>query len=657
MTSILPVNLADLLYCRGVESERVEFKASWNPNTTGPQVLKTICAFANDYHNLNGGYIVVGVAEEDGRAAMPPAGLTPAEVEDAQKWIRGNCRRLDPAFQPIFSPEIIADRNILVIWAPASEVRPHRAPGGSKGQPRFWVRLGPETVDAEQRGDVLRRLVEQAAKTPWDDRRAFDARIEDLRETRVREFLRDVRSGLLDEPDAAEVLRAMRITVPVNQHEAPRNVGLLFFSNEPDRWYRGAKIDVVQFAADRGGDVLEERTFSGPLQDQFRQCLNYLENLSATHLQKQGDRSQTRSWVSYPLPALQETLVNALYHRSYDTDQPEPTKVYVYPGRIEITSYPGPVPGIKPDHLTRDSRPPAVPARNSRIGEYFKELKLAEGRLTGLAKVFQAMEDNGSPPPSFEFDTARTYFRATLPAHPEYAALSALRDAAHLRALGDDDQAHRRIISAWKVKPVSAALTAELIRSYQKREDLPGAEKAWAAFRAEAPAHTWPRVASRMIEFWLDAKENDKAMRLLDEQLHLGPKNQGALDAAKRSGDIIQLGPRTLHEFAKIKIRLAQAVHYDKRQGWKETNEKLLLEARELLEHIVQLDAPPRRRALAWRDLARVRNRLKAPASAVEEAYAKAAKLAPEERLLVRELDEFKTGRDGSGGSGPGYGT
>jgi len=50
---------------------RVEFKAAWHPETTGPQVLKTICAFADDYHNLNGGYVVIGIAERDGRASLP----------------------------------------------------------------------------------------------------------------------------------------------------------------------------------------------------------------------------------------------------------------------------------------------------------------------------------------------------------------------------------------------------------------------------------------------------------------------------------------------------------------------------------------------------------------------------------------------------------
>ncbi|MCY3654752.1 MAG: ATP-binding protein [Synechococcus sp. SB0678_bin_12] len=88
MPSILPINLEDLLACRGVESQRVEFKAGWDPRTTGPQVLRTICAFANDLQNLNGGYVVIGVAEQDGHTFLLPAGLADQAVEVAQKWIR-----------------------------------------------------------------------------------------------------------------------------------------------------------------------------------------------------------------------------------------------------------------------------------------------------------------------------------------------------------------------------------------------------------------------------------------------------------------------------------------------------------------------------------------------------------------------------------------
>ena len=107
--------------------------------------------------------------------------------------------------------------------------------------------------------------------------------------------------------------------------------------------------------------------------------------------------------------------MNALYHRGYEPDDPEPTKVYLYPDRVEIISYPGPVPGLEPEHFSLRSSFPTVPARNRRIGEFLKELGLAEARLTGLRKVAAAMAANGSPAPRYDFDEHRTYFRATLP--------------------------------------------------------------------------------------------------------------------------------------------------------------------------------------------------------------------------------------------------
>ncbi len=351
----------------------MEFKESWNPETTGPQVLRTICAFANDLHNLNGGYIVIGVGEEGGHAILPPSGLPSEKVEAAQKWIRGSCQRLDPPYSPILSPETFGDRLLLVVWVPASDMRPHRGPSADHKRCRYWVRLGAETVDAEQRGDMLRALIEQTNRVPWDDRAARDAEVEDIREAKVREYLRDVRSGLLKESDHREICRRMRITARANGHEVPRNAGLLLFSADPTRWFRGATIEVVQFAADRAGDVQEERVFRGGLADQLRDCLNHLENLSVSHLQKRPDRSQVRGWVSYPLPALRETLVNAAYHRGYDVDQPEPVNVYLYPGRVEVISYPGPVAGIERRHLVADAQITPVPARNRRIGEFLKE--------------------------------------------------------------------------------------------------------------------------------------------------------------------------------------------------------------------------------------------------------------------------------------------
>ena len=41
------------------ESHTSEFKQIWKD-----EYIKIICAFANDFHNLGGGYIVVGIEEK-----------------------------------------------------------------------------------------------------------------------------------------------------------------------------------------------------------------------------------------------------------------------------------------------------------------------------------------------------------------------------------------------------------------------------------------------------------------------------------------------------------------------------------------------------------------------------------------------------------------
>ena len=66
-----------------MEWERLEFKRGWNPEA----VLHTLCAFANDFHNLGGGYIFIGIADNNGRPELPPAGIPAGQLDSMQKKI------------------------------------------------------------------------------------------------------------------------------------------------------------------------------------------------------------------------------------------------------------------------------------------------------------------------------------------------------------------------------------------------------------------------------------------------------------------------------------------------------------------------------------------------------------------------------------------
>jgi ATP-dependent DNA helicase RecG len=658
MSSILPINLDGLLRLQGVESPRVEFKASWDEKTTGAQVIRTICAFANDFQNLNGGYIVIGVAQSNDVAVLPPKGLTAEEVESAQKWLRGHCNVIDPVYQPVLSPEVYDGQRILVIWAPGSQARPHQAPeSAEKGAARkFYIRLGSETTDVERQPELKTQLMQLTARVPFDDRRALQASVLDIRETKVREFLHDIGSGLVDEQDTRTLYRHLRVAEPVNGHDAPRNVGLLFFSQNPEQWFPGARIEVVQFAGNASGNVLEEKVFNQrPIHEQLRECLAYLEGLSVRMIQKLPGRTQAGHWVSYPSLALREALVNAVYHRTYEGVQ-EPIKVYLYPDRLEVISYPGPVPGIELKHLEGTAPLPPVPARNRRIGELLKELKLAEGRGTGIPKVRRTMQQNGSPPPRFDFDDSRSYFRVTLPVHPEYQAILALQDVAHLKAVGDHQGALQRLRDAHVASPGALGIGLELARELTTKGDIHAAEEVYRQFVSSNPAANPAPLITLIATALLDTNRPSDAVIWLDRlplldavgdafEAAIQEKRAGRLEKAHRyfqiAGDAVLQDVKALHEFAQVKMKLADKARPRHRAGNRMAYFRLLDEARDMLQRVVQLDAPRARHAWAWYDLGRVLRWSQAPLPDIRHAFEKAIALDPHEERFLKAVKDL----------------
>ena len=125
MTDKLPINLEDLLRQRRVEGERIEYKAGWNPDAT----IRTLCAFANDFENLGGGYVVIGQDCGDaGRPVFPPKGLRDNQLDRIQRELLQGCNLIQPLYFPMLSVERFEDRNLIVLWAPGGQNRPYKAP-------------------------------------------------------------------------------------------------------------------------------------------------------------------------------------------------------------------------------------------------------------------------------------------------------------------------------------------------------------------------------------------------------------------------------------------------------------------------------------------------------------------------------------------------
>jgi len=210
---------------------------------------------------------------------------------------------------------------------------------------------------------------------------------------------------------------------------------------------------------------------------------------------------------------MEEALVNAVYHRGYE-GPPEPIKVYLYPDRMEIISYPGPVAGLQLEHFLGGRNIPAVPARNRRIGEFLKELRLAEGRGTGIPKIRRKMRENGSPEARFLFDEERTYFQSILPVHPRYEVLHALREAGSLWAIGEKRQAIDHLRRARERQPGSGALTTQLIEYAFAVDDSELANATMADFQRRAERSEIAQPFLAMARLLLDRNRSNPTFAL-----------------------------------------------------------------------------------------------------------------------------------------------
>lgn len=411
----LPINIADLINRRVVENARVEYKRDWNPEP----ILHTICAFANDIDNWGGGYIIIGIEEENGMPKLPVVGLEKDSIDKISKDFFQKCNMLEPRYEPVVEHTVYEGADILVLWIPGGEARPYKCPvvfskdKSSKAGKAYYIRKISNTIRANQREE--KELFLLANNIPFDDRANMSAKVDDMRTGLVSDFLKAVGSSLYKtahERPLADLAADMKLISGPSELKKPLNVGLMFFNERPDNFFRYARIEVVD-KPDPTGIGMTEQIFTGPLDFQLRNALQYIQSyIIKEKVTKFPDRAEAERVYNYPYAAVEEALANAVYHKSYQIA--EPITVTVTPEKMIITSLPGPDRSILSKDIAR-RKMISTCYRNRRIGDFLKELKLIEGRNTGIPTILHAMKQNNSGLPVFQTDDDRTYLTVILP--------------------------------------------------------------------------------------------------------------------------------------------------------------------------------------------------------------------------------------------------
>ena len=346
-------------------------------------------------------------------------GVSTDKLDVYQKSIYAKCKLIRPAYSPIIGVETYQDKQFIVIWCPGGDNRPYSSPktmARDNKERIHYIRKASNTVEPSD--DEEKDLFNLANRVPFDDRVNHQAEISDLNITIIQNYLKEVKSSLYEKAktgDFVEVCSDMNIISNLPEYVKPKNVGLMFFSMEPDKFFPYTQIDVVQFPDGLGGNDIIENTFKGPIHQQLRDALQFIKNTIITEkIVKHPDRAEADRFFNYPYAAIEEALSNAVYHRAYDVR--EPIEVRVEHDRIEIVSFPGPDRSVTQEGL-KNYRVSNRRYRNRRIGDFLKELHLTEGRNTGFKKILNALEANGSPKPEFETDDDHSYFISRLFVH------------------------------------------------------------------------------------------------------------------------------------------------------------------------------------------------------------------------------------------------
>ncbi len=419
----LEFDIEDLLRKNKIESDRIEFKKGWNPD----DIYRSICAFANDFDNIGGGYIVIGVEEKDGVAVRPVSGIPLDTIDKIQKEMLGFNRKIQPAYYAKLIPQEVDGQNIMVVWVPTGALRPYKitehVTSKNDNNYKYFIRYGTSSIAASSEQE--KELLAMTAHEPFDVQGNPKASIDDISPLLLEAHLKETGSKLANQISTLgvrEVLDQMELLDGPPERQFVKNVALMMFCDHADKFFPYMQVEIVRFP---NGSIKDPKNFieappiTGTVPQIIRRTMEKLQDIAISeYVQKVPDRMEANRFISYPYDVLEEAVVNAFYHRDYMCY--EPVEIEIEPDCIRITSRPGIDRSISLSTIEKGERFKSKYYRNRRLGEFLKELDLTEGRSTGIPTIQDGLLKNGSPRATFETDVDRQVLWVTIPIQPDY---------------------------------------------------------------------------------------------------------------------------------------------------------------------------------------------------------------------------------------------
>jgi ATP-dependent DNA helicase RecG len=392
------------------ESNQVDWKAKGDPL----KITKTLAAFANDYQQTGGGCVLCGVSEETETGTPRVVGLSNGQIRQLRDQVLEGCRgRVSPPLSVQTEQVPLPEPGLAVlIFSCASSPEVHRL------EQKVPIRVDDRVVDA--RDPEIATLYRRKGSVRFLEQPCAGATKADINPLALDAFLGRLRPPRQVSDYLLPGVRFKEGTLPL-MHAEPRPLGepalvpyrfaLLLFGNEPTHFFPGAYVTLARFpSAGRDDPSLSVAQLHGPIPKLIEDLLGHLRAELGLVVDKTQDflgGGQNRP--RYAEQAVREALVNALVHRDYEDGNP--TKVSIFPDRLEISN-PGGLPsGVDPAHLTT-GRPHW---RNPSLANYLIALGLAQAEGSGIPLIIRETQTAAGRPPLIESDPQR--FTITIPAY------------------------------------------------------------------------------------------------------------------------------------------------------------------------------------------------------------------------------------------------
>ena len=355
---------------KGGEGYNVDFKRNV------PSKVKEISDEVASFANVAGGYVLIGVDNNNQ--------IIGTEIDNNKgSAIQDTISEISPALKCEIYPVDVEGKKVWVVEVPSGKDKPY-INGGV-----IYVREGANCQKLRS-AEEIRAFFAEYAKIFYD---AIPCRWFDID--------KDIEFGnfqtFMEMSNLSHTLSTRRLFENLElltEEGIPKNATALFFGHEPERKFPHAVIRCLRFKGLDKVHIIDDKTFGGPLYQQYLNALSWIESKLEVEYIIKGTVARQEIW-EIPLDVFKESIMNAICHRDL-YEEGGTIMVEIYDDRVEISNPGGLLPVVAAEFGHKSM------SRNPLLFGLFTRMHVVEKVGSGIPRMRRLMKDAGLAEPKFD---------------------------------------------------------------------------------------------------------------------------------------------------------------------------------------------------------------------------------------------------------------